>query len=81
MPKYACKILWQLYIFDTETVNPQLQEAYLTNMLVNLWKLLQRFYKMDLLLKYQNSKFKRFQSDQRYFCKNLISDSVCMHWW
>lgn len=63
-PKYAREMLRQLHIFDTEAADPQLQEAYLANALVNPRGLPQTFYEMDLLLEHQNGEFKRFRSDR-----------------
>lgn len=58
-------MLWQLHIFDIKTSDPQLQNAYLANALVNTCGLRHIFYKIDLLLKHQNREFKRFQADKR----------------
>ena len=65
-PKYAREMLWQLYIFDICTADPVLQEAYLANSLVNPRGLPSTFYKMDLLLEYQYSKFKRFRANRSF---------------
>lgn len=59
-PKYAKAILQQLHVFDTKASDPQLQEAYLANMLVNSRGLPHTFYEIDLLLEHQNGEFKRF---------------------
>lgn len=53
-----------LHIFDTEAADPQLQEAYLANALVNLRGLPHTFYEIDLLLEHQNGEFKRFRTDR-----------------
>lgn len=77
-PKYAWEMLKQIYIFDTKAANPELQEAYVANALVNLWGLPNTFYKMDLLLEHQNGEFKRFRSDQG----SLLQESnelFCLH--
>lgn len=49
-PRYAREMLRQLHSFVTKAANPQLQEAYLANALVNPRGLQQIFCKMDLLL-------------------------------
>lgn len=59
-PKYARAMLRQLHIFDTKASDPQLQEAYLANVLVNPRGLPHTFYEIDLLLEHQNGEFKRF---------------------
>lgn len=64
-PKYTRAMFKQVHIFDTETGNPQLQKAYLANTLINLCGLFYIFYEIDLLLKYQNGRFKRFPTDRR----------------
>lgn len=56
--KYASEMIRQVYIFDTKAVDPTFQEAYLANYLVNIQRLSDLFYKIDLLLEYQNSEFK-----------------------
>lgn len=66
-PKYACELLWQLYIIDTTTAYPILQKAYLANALVNLRGLSHIFYKMNLLLEHQNGELKYFRSNQSLF--------------
>lgn len=48
-PKYTRAILRQLHIFDTKTFNPLLQEVYLANIFINLYKLLYTFYKLNFL--------------------------------
>lgn len=63
-PKYASKMLWQCHIFDMLLAYPNLQTAYLANALVNFCSLSYLFYKMDILLEYQNGKFKRFWADR-----------------
>ena len=62
-PKYARAMLRQLHIFDTKSADPVLQEAYLTDSLINFKSQLRTFYKMDLLLEHQNGEFKWFQMD------------------
>lgn len=62
-PKYACKMLQQLHIFDICAADLVLQETYLANSLVNPRGLFSNFYKMNLLLEYQNSEFKRFRAN------------------
>lgn len=62
-PKYARAMIRQLYIFNTKAFNPQLQKAYLANILVNPRGLPYTFYEINLLLKYQNKEFKYFQAD------------------
>lgn len=66
-PKYARAMLRQLHIFDTKAANPQLQEAYLANALVNPRGLSHTFYEVDLLLEYQNREFKQFRADRGSF--------------
>lgn len=56
-PKYVQVMMRQLYIIDTKSVDPILQEAYLANALVNPHGLPYTFYKMNLLLEYQNGEF------------------------
>lgn len=63
-PKYAQKMLWQLYIIDSTAADPILQKAYLANALVNLQGSAGSFYKMNLLFEHQNGAFKRFWSDR-----------------
>lgn len=58
-------MLWQVYIFDNEAANLQLQKTYLANALVNLCGLSHIFYKIDLLLKHQKDEFQRFYTDKR----------------
>ena len=53
-------MLRQLHIFDTKASDPQLQDAYLANELVNPCELPHTFYEIDLLLEHQNGEFKRF---------------------
>ena len=53
-----------MYIFDIKAADLILQEAYLANALVNARGERRTFYKMDLLLQYQNREFKRFQADR-----------------
>ena len=65
--KYARAMLRQLYIFDTKASDPQLQDAYLANSLVNSRGLPHTFYEIDLLLKHQNGEFKRFRADRKSF--------------
>ncbi|MCJ1348014.1 hypothetical protein MMC31_006244 [Peltigera leucophlebia] len=57
-------MLRQLHIFDTNAADPQLQEAYLANALVNLRGLPHTFYEINLLLEHQNGEFKRFRTDR-----------------
>lgn len=70
-PKYARTMLRQLHIFDNQVADPILQEAYLANALINLRGESQTFYEMDLLLEYQNGKFKRFRAD----CGSFLQES------
>lgn len=63
-PKYARAMLRQLHIFDTKASDPQLQESYLANALVNPRGLPHTFYEIDLLLEHQNGEFKRFRTDK-----------------
>lgn len=70
-PKYAHEMIKQVHIFNTKAADPIFQEIYLANFLVNLRRLLNLFYKMDLLLKYQNNKFKQFCID----CSSLLQKS------
>lgn len=51
-PKYVRAILRQIHIFDTKTVDPILQQAYLVNIFVNPKGKLQSFYEIDLLLEH-----------------------------
>lgn len=62
-PRCALEMLRQLHILDTKAADPQLQQAYLANALVNPPGLPQTFYEMDLLLEHENGEFKRFRSD------------------
>lgn len=66
-PKYARVMIRQIHIFDAKASDPQLQEAYLTNALVNPCGLPHIFYEIDLLLKYHNIEFKRFRADRGSF--------------
>lgn len=66
-PKYARVIIRQVHIFDTKASNPQLQESYLANVLINLRKLPHTFYKINLLLEHQNGEFQRFRADRGSF--------------
>lgn len=63
-PKYAREMLRQMHIIDFNAADPVLQNAYIANALVNPRGLPHTFYEMDLLLKHQNGKFKRFRSDR-----------------
>ncbi len=65
--KYAQVFLRQIHIIDINTTNLVLQEAYLAYILVNPCRFSYTFYKMDLLLEYQNSKFKRFYTKRSLF--------------
>lgn len=51
-PKYARAMLRQVYIINIKAANPIFQEVYLANVLINFRKILQTFYKMDLLLEH-----------------------------
>lgn len=51
-PKYARAMIRQIHIFDTKASDPQLQEAYLANALVNPHGLPHTFYRIDLLLEH-----------------------------
>lgn len=53
-------MLIQVYVINTKAANPIFEKVYLANILVNFKKMFQIFYKIDLLFKYQNRKFKRF---------------------
>ncbi len=55
--KYAREMLCQIHILDITIANLILQNAYITNALVNLQGLSHTFYEMNLLLKYQNGEF------------------------
>lgn len=48
-----------------------LQKVYNANILVNLQDLSFTFYKIDLLLKYQNREFKHFQTNRRSFLQQI----------
>ena len=65
IPKYVYNMLCQIYSLDKNAACPILQNAYITNALINLQELSHTFYKMHLLLEYQNREFRCFQSDQR----------------
>lgn len=69
-------MLRQIHVFDTETADPILQKTYLANALVNLRGLPHTFYKINLLLEHQNSKFKRFCADRRL----LLSETDQIFW-
>lgn len=56
-----------MYIFDTKVADPMFQEIYLANTLLNSRGWFQIFYKIDLLLTYQNREFKSFQVNQKLF--------------
>lgn len=58
--KYTRAMVRQIHIFNTKAADPQMQEIYLANTLINLRKLPHIFYEINLFPKYQNSKFKRF---------------------
>lgn len=62
-PKYIREMLRQMYILDTNAVDPIFRQAYIANTLVNPRGLPFTFYEMDLLLEHQNGEFKRFRSD------------------
>ena len=62
-PKYAREMLYQMHILDTKAADLALQNAYISNALVNLQGLPFIFYEMDLLLEYQNGEFKHFRAD------------------
>lgn len=51
-PKYTRAIIRQIPIFNIKISDPQWQEAYLANVLVNSYRLPHTFYKSDLLLKH-----------------------------
>lgn len=53
-------MLRKLYIINTKAEDPIFQKAYLANILINFREMPQTFYKMNLLLEYQNKKFKQF---------------------
>ena len=52
-----------MHIFDTKVADPIFQEVYLANILLNLQGHPDLFYETNLLLKYQNGKFKPFHKD------------------
>lgn len=56
-------MLRQLHIFDIKAADPVLQKTYLANLFVNPKCQSKTFYEINLLLKYQNGKFKWFQMD------------------
>lgn len=58
--KYTKAMLRQIHIINIITANLILPEAYLANILVNPRGMSHIFYEIDLLLKYQNRKFKQF---------------------
>lgn len=62
--KYAREMLRQMHILDTSSAHPLLQEAYISNALVNPRGLPHTFYEIDLLLEHQNGEFKRFRADR-----------------
>lgn len=51
-------MLKQIYNIDTKVKNPIFKKTYLANAFINPRRMLQTFYKIDLLLKYQNEEFK-----------------------
>lgn len=57
----------QVYIINTNTIDPILQKAYLANILVNLKDMPQIFYEINFLLEDQNGKFKRFWANHCLF--------------
>lgn len=59
-PKYARAMMRPVYLFDIRASDPQLQKAYLANLLVHPHILLHTFYEIDLLLEHQNREFKCF---------------------
>lgn len=63
-PKYAQKMLKQLHIMDITASNLILQQVFFANVLVNPQGQKDLFYKIDLLLEYQNREFKQFCSNQ-----------------
>lgn len=56
-PKYARKMMRRIHIFDTKAADLILQKTYPTNSSINLQRLSDSFYVVDLLLEYQNNKF------------------------
>lgn len=56
-------MLKQVHIFDIKADDSVLQEIYLTNAFVNSKEQPGTFYKINLLLKYQNREFKHFGSN------------------
>ena len=52
-----------MHILDTDAVDLILLQVYIANILVIPRGLPFTFYKMDLLLEYQNGKFMLFRSD------------------
>lgn len=60
-----------MHIFDTKELDLVLQKAYLANTLINAKGQPRTFYKIDLLLKYQNREFKQFPID----CKSFLQEN------
>lgn len=56
-----------MHISDTKAAHPVLHKAYLVNVLINSKSSTGTFYKIDLLLEYQNVEFKRFSLDYNFF--------------
>lgn len=73
-------MLRQLHIIDTKAADPQLQEAYLANALINPRGLSYTFYEMDLLLEHQNGEFKRFRADRGSSLQSPTRCFGCMHY-
>lgn len=71
-PKYVREILCQMYIPDTQVAHPELQNVYIVNTLVNLWGLFFNFYKINLVLKYQNKEFKCFCANRGSFLQKTV---------
>lgn len=60
-----------MHIFDTKANDSVLQEMYLANALVNSKDQPGTFYKINLLLKYQNREFKHFGSNYSSFLQEI----------
>ena len=65
IPKYVHNMLCQMYSLDKNAACPVLQNSYIANTLINLQELSHTFYKIHLLLEYQNREFMCFQPDRR----------------
>lgn len=65
-PKYALKMLRQVYIFNTKVADYQFPKIYLTNTLVNSEGFFYTFYEVNFLFEYQNDKLKYFCSNKKF---------------